>query len=328
MTPLPRARVFAIVPCWRRPIVASRLSLDAKRDGIFVSTNDVVSQSAPSELTAPSSDEIIQIGILTRGKPTLGMVLVSLLLQEAVSVRVLILDTSVRPVVNRDDVRFALRLASDRGIPCSYDFVGPSDRAFSAGKTRLVRALAGPFLCLADDDVVMPSNALARMCATAGNAGVFGYVTPHCKNAPQITGHWGARPPCTPGSLIYQDDLVHRTLLEYYDNTVDVLDRRKSANKVWEIAVLTSLFDVIDRPAIRQDDVVTYHLDYHEGPQWIDDERKVIGRSAKVAREVVRRVDVAGPQPAEQGPIAMPGSPAAAGLAWMGRTLRALHLLR
>src|SRR5207253_1389757 len=85
VTTLPRAKVFAIVPCWRRAIVARRLSLEAKRDGIFVSTNDIDAQSAPSKQTAPSPDEIIQIGILTRGKPTLGMVLVSLLLQEAVS---------------------------------------------------------------------------------------------------------------------------------------------------------------------------------------------------------------------------------------------------
>jgi hypothetical protein len=71
---------------------------------------------------APPVD--VEIGILTKGKDTLGMVLTSLLLQDAVTVRIHVVDTSNRPVITRDDVRFALRLASDRGIRCTYDFAG------------------------------------------------------------------------------------------------------------------------------------------------------------------------------------------------------------
>ena len=64
--------------------------------------------------------ERLQVGILTRGKPTLGMVLVSLLLQEAIPLRIHMVDTAKRAVIERDDVRFALRLASERNIRSTY----------------------------------------------------------------------------------------------------------------------------------------------------------------------------------------------------------------
>lgn len=243
--------------------------------------------SAPHPGTPP--EEGIEVGILTKGKATLGEVLVSLLLQDAVRVRIRLVDTSARPVINREDVRFALRLAADRGIECSYDFAGSSERAFSEGKARLIGALTGRYLCLTDDDVVMPSGALSRLLATARHSGVFGYISPFCKNSPNVSGDWGGCPPCTPGSLIYQDAVVHRILLEYYLTTVDVLDRDKSEAKVWEQAFLTHLFAALGRSCARQDETVIYHLDYGEGPRWIDEERKVVARSTKVAEDLAAR---------------------------------------
>ena len=231
----------------------------------------------------------VEVGIVTRGKPTLGMVLASLLLQESVKVRIHVVDTSDHPIISRDDVRFALRLATDRKIHCTYDYAGPSDRAFSAGKARLLRTLQGPHLCLMDDDVVMPSVALSHLVETAQTSGIYGYISPFCKNSPDH-GNWGNRPQCTPGSLIYQDELVHRVLLQYYDTTVDLLDRKRSSEKVWETAFLTALFEQLERPGIRQSDTITYHLDYQEDANWIDEERTVIARSALVARDLVQAV--------------------------------------
>ncbi|HLH72716.1 MAG TPA: hypothetical protein VKX96_05475 [Chloroflexota bacterium] len=237
-----------------------------------------------------SEDGGIDIGILTKGKATLGMVLASLLLQETVTVRIYVVDTSERPVINREDVRFALRLAGDRGILCHYDFAGESDLAFSAGKRRLIQALPGRHLCLMDDDVVMPSVALKNLVATAQNQGTYGYISPICKNSPNLDAGPANRPQYSPGSLIYQDELVHRVLLAYYETTVDVLDKRKSDQKVWETAFLTALFEVLNRTCLRQEDTITYHLDYKEDKHWIDEERTVVARSRLVARELVERV--------------------------------------
>lgn len=233
----------------------------------------------------------IQVGILTKGKPTLGMVLTSLLLQESVRVQIHVVDTSPRPVITREDIRFALRLAGDRGIRCSYDFAGESERAFSSGKARLIAELTGQLLCLTDDDVVMPSIALARLLETARSSGEFGYISPLCLNAPHLVGDWGDRPPCTSGSLIYQDGAVHSILLRYYNSTTDVLDHQKTDIKVWEPAFLTELFEALKRPGIRQNDTIIYHLDYHEDPHWIEEERTVIVRSRRTAHELVQRTD-------------------------------------
>lgn len=288
---------------------------------------------SPFPESVDSSDlaQGIEIGILTKGKATLGMVLVSLLLQEAVKVRIRLVDTSERPVINRDDVRFALRLAADRGVECSYDFAGQSARAFSEGKVRLIEALGGRHLCLMDDDVVMPSQALARLLAAARAGGGYGYISPLCKNSPNVSGNWGSQPPCTPGSLIYQDELVHRILLEYYRTTVDVLDRARG-RKVWEQAFLTSLFEELGRPCARLDDIVIHHLDYGEGPRWIDEERSVIAMSRRVAEDLVRKarngelsssppkVAPLRPRP-NPGPLRLDRSP-------MNRLRRTLHLGR
>src|SRR2546421_9001789 len=95
----------------------------------------------------------IGVGILTKGKPTLSMVLVSLLMQEHCPLRVHIVDTSPSPVVRRDDVVFALRLAIDRQIVSEYEYSREKQRALSAGRQRVGEALPGPWLLLMDDDV-------------------------------------------------------------------------------------------------------------------------------------------------------------------------------
>ena len=55
----------------------------------------------------------------------------------------------------------------------------------------------------------------------------------------------------TPGSVIFQDETVRSLLIEYYRNTVDVLDHRRSMTKVWEIAFLTGMFSGLGRPMYR-----------------------------------------------------------------------------
>lgn len=244
------------------------------------------------------SDGHIDVGILTKGKPTLGMALASLLLQDEVDLRIHVVDTSARPVINRDDVRYALRLAADRRVHCSYEYGGESDIAFSNGKARLILALKGTHLCLMDDDVVVPAKALGQLLETARSKQAYGYVSPFCKNSPVLHGPLGKQTPYTPGSLIYQDDLVRRILLEYYETTVDVLDRRKSDRKVWETAFMTALFDVLGRPRIRQADLMTYHLDYQEDPNWIEEERTVIARSTAIAHDLAQKSQAALPRPA------------------------------
>src|SRR5437763_9715467 len=124
----------------------------------------------------------IGVGILTKGKPTLSMVLVSLLMQDGCPLRVHIVDTAPSPVVRRDDVVFALRLAFDRQIVCEYEYPREQERAFSAGRQRLLEALPGPFLVLMDDDVVLPAGTLARLCERSRGLQDWGYVAPACKN--------------------------------------------------------------------------------------------------------------------------------------------------
>src|SRR3954454_17750337 len=99
------------------------------------------------ERRSPSGPPV-GVGILTKGKPTLSMVLVSLLMQEHCQLRVHIVDTSPSPVLRRDDVVFALRLAFDRQIVCEYEYSREKERAFGAGRQRLLEALPGPFLVL------------------------------------------------------------------------------------------------------------------------------------------------------------------------------------
>lgn len=240
-------------------------------------------------MSVPTDRPLIEIGILTRGKPTLGIVLANLLLQDFTDIRILIMDTGDEPVTRRDDVLFALKLAADRGIRCDYDRSRDRDRRFTAGKLRLVEELRGPYLCFMDDDVAMPSNVLGRLAALAFSSGSFGYVAPRCVNAGVRHGFLADRPHYAPGGIIYQDDLVRRILLEYYATTRDVLDPGRERNRVWELAFLTELFPALGRPGIVQEDNISYHLDYHQQLNWeLLEERLLRATRAKV-EELVQR---------------------------------------
>ena len=231
----------------------------------------------------------IQVGILTKGKPTLSMVLASLLLQETHDIRIHIVDTSDTPVVNRDDVRFALRLAFDRGISCNYEYSREKDRAFSLGRLRLLEALDGPHLCLMDDDIVLASSTLARIVPVLQANPVYGYVVPNCVNSLYARLFGGSRASYSPGGVIYQDAPVRSALMEYYSSTVDVLDRLASEQKAWEIAFLTELFDLSGRRLFVQTDNLSYHLDYQEAPNWALSEADVLRRSRLKARALARK---------------------------------------
>ena len=236
-----------------------------------------------------NSRPLIQIGILTKGKPTLSMALVSVLLQEIRDIRVHIVDTSETPIINRDDVVFALRLAFDREIECSYEYSPERERAFSIGRLKLLEALQGPHLCFMDDDVVMASSTLSQMLPLIEANPGYGFIAPVCRNAGVPGGILSDIPHYSPGGLIHQDPLVRNILLAYYENTVDVLDQKRSEKKVWEIAFLTELFHRLGRACLVQKDNVVYHLDYHERPNWQLLERRLVRASRHKARELVAR---------------------------------------
>lgn len=242
-----------------------------------------LAHSAAAVLSAPP---MIEIGILTKGKPTLSMVLSSLLLQEARNIRIHIVDTCETPVVNRDDVRFALRLAFDRDIPCGYEYSRERDRAFSTGRLRLLEALGGPHICLMDDDVVMASPTIARLLPVIQANPVYGYITPYCVNGLHARVFQKGQPYYSPGGVMYLDPPLRQALVRYYGSSVDVLDRQQSEEKVWEIAFLTELFEITGRKRLVQPDNVTYHLDYQEVPNWELSEAQIIRRSKMKARDL------------------------------------------
>jgi len=231
----------------------------------------------------------IGVGILTKGKPTLSMVLVSLLMQSGSALRVHIVDTAPSPVVRRDDVVFALRLAFDRQIVCEYEYSREKDRAFSAGRQRLLEALPNPYLVFMDDDVVLPADTLARLTERARTLTNWGYVTPLCKNYGVARTPFGEGGHYTPGGLIYQDDLVRRLLLEYYGSTVDVLDAKKTSRKVWESVFLSEAFQRLGRQCVTLADCLTYHLDYHQRAEWHPNESELIANTRARLRELVDR---------------------------------------
>ncbi len=233
------------------------------------------------------AEEHLQVGILTRGKPTLGMVLVSLLLQEAIPLRIHMVDTAKSAVIERDDVRFALRLASERNIRSTYERLNSSDRAFTDGKLALIRELQGRYICLIDDDIVMPSSTLADLWATAQSFSEFGFIASSLLNSPQAQSPNLVGLQYSPGSVIFQDETVRSILIEYYRNTVDVLDHRRSTTKVWEIAFLTGMFSGLGRPCIDRSEVISYHLDYQARPVWHDDEQALVNRSVGLAQQLI-----------------------------------------
>ena len=238
--------------------------------------------------SAQNQQPLIEIGILTKGKPTLGMVLVSLLLQRFKAIQIEVVDTGETAAIKRDDVMFALRLAFDLGIVCNYRYLKEKERAFSLGRLKLLESLKGPHICFMDDDVVVSADTLALVVPSLGS-GAYGFVAPRCKNAWFPTYFSQGRPHYSPGGVFYQDEVVRRALTEYYSTTTDVLDRQASPDKVWEIAFLTEMFHALGRPCSIQEDNLTYHLDYHERPNWGLDEGYLIQRSIRKARELAAK---------------------------------------
>lgn len=242
------------------------------------------------ELVPASSDELcIEVGILTLGKPTLSMVLTSLLLQDRANLRIHIVDTGESPVIRRDDVAFALKLAFDRGVSCEYEVSRERNRAFSVGRLMLLQALKGPHTCFVDDDVVLPSSAFKRIAATIHENGIYGYIAPFCKNAGVASQQLVGATHYSPGGVFFQDRLVREVLLEYYRSTVDVLDKQKADGKVWEIAFLSQLFAQLGRKCLVQQDNVVYHLDYRERPNWDLLASHLVSTSARKARELLAK---------------------------------------
>lgn len=233
----------------------------------------------------------VEIGILTRGKPTLGMTLCSLLLQQVQDIRIYIVDTAEKPVINRDDVAFALRLAFDRRMPCNYEYLREKERAFSKGRLRILEALKGQHLCFMDDDIVLPSSSLARLLEIASEAKLFGFIAPSCQHAAYPIGYPSGTPLYVPGALFYQDHLLREILIEYYSTTTDILDRAQSRDKVWEPAFLSRLFTILERPCQMQANNEVYHLDYKEPLNWNAFQEEVVARSEAKARELVAKVE-------------------------------------
>lgn len=231
----------------------------------------------------------IEVGILTRGKPSLSMVLASLLLQDTPNLRIHIVDNSDTPVIKRDDVAFALRLAFDRGISCEYEVSREKKRAFSIGRLKLLESLKGPHTCFVDDDVILPSSTFRRMASLIPENGVYGYITPFCKNAGTASQQLVGDNHYAPGGVFFQDQLVRDVLLEYYSTTVDVIDKVKANEKVWEIAFLSRMFEQLGRKCVVQEDNIVYHLDYHERPNWGLMEPQLVSTSARKARDLLAK---------------------------------------
>ena len=227
------------------------------------------------------------------------MALASLLLQEPRTLRIHIVDTAERPVIHHEDFASALRLAFDRGIPCTYEHSRERLHAFSAGRRALLEALTGPHLCFMDDDIVLPGDALRRLTTFIAAHPDYGYLAPVVKNAPALRSALGTRTQFTPGTVFRQDQLVRDILLDYYATTIDVLDKQKSNEKVWEVGFLTELFPLLGRTAYAQPDNLIYHLDYNERTNWDLLRDDLLRHSRQKAQDLVLRyAGVLAPQPA------------------------------
>jgi hypothetical protein len=243
----------------------------------------------PASEGGPAKAPLLEIGILTIGKPTLAMALSSLLLQDERRIRIHIVDTAPSPIIDRYDVQCALRLAADRQITCTYEHRHDDKRAFSLGKLALLETLKGSNVCFMDDDVVMPSGALPMILEYIHDHPVYGWLSPFCKNAGTLRTALAGRPHYSPGGVFHQDKLVRNILLEYYETTVDVLDKQRSTDKVWEIAFLTELFPLLGRETLVQDHNVIYHLDYHERPNWDLLQEDLVRTSRRKAEQLVAK---------------------------------------
>lgn len=240
--------------------------------------------AAPQAQTQP----LVEIGVLTIGKPTFTMAVSSLLLQDEQQIRIHIVDTAATPIINRQEVQWVLRLAADRGVTCTYEHLHDEDRAFSVGRLALLETLRGSNLCFMDDDIVMPAGALRAMLDYTGRHPSFGWLAPTCKNIVTIRTALGDAPRFSPGGILRQDRLIRNILLEYYETTVDVLDKRP-ASKVWEIAFLTELFPMLGRSTHVQSGNVIYHLDYNERPNWNLLREDLVRATRRKAEELVAK---------------------------------------
>lgn len=260
-------------------------------NGSAQTTRPIPTIELERDIGGSESAPMLEIGILTIGKATLSMALSSLLLQDDRRIRIHIVDTAPTPVIDRPEVQCVLRLAADREIVCSYEHLRDEKRAFSLGRMKLLEALTGPNVCFMDDDVVMPSEALTRMLKYIGEHSEYGWLAPYCKNAGTLRTALGDKPHYSPGGVLRQDTIVRKILLEYYDTTVDVLDKQRAARKVWEIAFLTELFPILGRSTHVQHDNVIYHLDYHERPNWDLLQEDLVRNSHRKAEELVEKYD-------------------------------------
>jgi hypothetical protein len=254
-----------------------------------------VGETRPIEIVTPGATlqngtgALLEIGILTLGKPTLSMALSSLLLQDEPHIRIHIVDTAPVPIINRPEVQSVLRLAADRNIVCSYEHLRDDKRAFSLGRLALLEALKGSNVCFMDDDIVMPSRALTRLLAYINKHPEYGWLAPFCKNVATVRTALAGKVHYSPGGVFRQDHIVRNILLEYYESTVDVLDRSQSSKKVWEIAFLTELFPMLNRSTHVQQDNVIFHLDFQERPNWDLLREDLVRNSRAKASELVAK---------------------------------------
>jgi glycosyltransferase involved in cell wall biosynthesis len=212
----------------------------------------------------------IQVGILTKGRPMLAIVIANLVLQEEYPLEIFVVDTGDEPAIKRVDVVSVLRLAQDRNVRCEYELHRDRNRAFSSGRLKLLENLNGPLVAFMDDDIVLANMvAIASLARRAGELGRrLGWVAPYCVNAGSARGFLKDRPHYSPGGIFAQDEVVRNILLEYYNNNSDVLDARGPRERVWELEFLTELFPALGRTTEVQHDTVSYHLDYGGGTRW------------------------------------------------------------
>ncbi len=241
----------------------------------------------------------IQVGILTKGRPMLAIVIANLVLQEEYPIEIFVVDTGDEPAIKRVDVVSVLRLAQDRNVRCEYELHRDRNRAFSSGRLKLLENLNGPLVAFMDDDIVLANMvAIASLARRARELGPrLGWVAPFCVNAGSARGFLKDRPHYSPGGIFAQDEVVRNILLEYYNNNSDVLDARGPRERVWELEFLTELFPALGRTTEVQHDTVSYHLDYGGGTRWDLMEEALL---ATTRRELNRLV-------AKYAPAATPG---------------------
>lgn len=232
----------------------------------------------------------VDVGIVTRGKPTLGMTLTSLLLQDCLQLRLHIVDTGESPAVGRDDVTLAMRLAFDRGIPCSYERLREKKRGFSLGRLRLAEMLPGPHVCFVDDDMALSAGVIGKLLAAAARQPNYGCVRPSCLRATTPLGSSGVAT-YAPGALLRLDDTLRRIVTAYYADTVDVVDATRSSEKVWEVAFLGEVLAQLGRPTLTEPEAVIYHLDYNELNNWYLGDPAIVRRSVALGRRLAGPVE-------------------------------------